>query len=122
MKNNLTTKGRKYDLSKMLRVRVQQRLQIQLLLWNILQAVRHKIGRGPYLCRRQVMLMTTYKFRRWMHSVRWMDERVVTSEKCSNGIEENMLEIPRSELNELVENLTCINAFEGKIGKVIRRS
>ena len=33
-----------------------------------------KIGRGPYLCRSQVMLMTTYKFPRWMHSTRWTKE------------------------------------------------
>ena len=45
------------------RLRVQQRLPIQLLLWNILRVVRHKIGRGPFLCRSQVMLVTTYKFR-----------------------------------------------------------
>ena len=56
---------------------------------------RDKVGRGPYLCRRQVMLMTTYKFLRWMHSTRWMDERVVTSEKCLIGIEEKMPEFSR---------------------------
>ena len=33
------------DLSK--KLRVHQRLPIQLLLWNILRAVRHKVGRGP---------------------------------------------------------------------------
>ena len=33
-----------------------------LLLWKILRVVRDNIGRGPYLCRRQVMLMATYKF------------------------------------------------------------
>ena len=53
---------------------------------------------GPYLCRRQVMLMTTYDFLRWMRSTRWMDERVVTSEKYWIGIEEKMPEIYR-ELN-----------------------
>ena len=47
------------------------------------------------LCRRQVMLMTTYKFPRWIHSTRWMDERVVTSEKSWNGIEEKMPEMSR---------------------------
>ena len=31
-------------------------------------------------------------------------------------------DLKRSELNELVENLTCLNAFEEKIWKVIRRS
>ena len=72
---------------------------------------------GPYLCRSQVMLMTTYKFPRWMHSTRWMDERVVTSEKCWNGIEEDARDVKRIESNQLVENLTCLNAREGKIWK-----
>ena len=31
-------------------------------------------------------------------------------------------DLKRSELNEWVENLTSLNAFEGKFGKVIRRS
>ena len=39
--------------------------------------------------------MTTYKLLRWMRSTRWMDERVVKSEKCWIGIEEKMLEISR---------------------------
>ena len=73
---------------------------------------------GPHLCRSHVMLMTTYKFPRWMHTTRWMDERVVASEKCWIDIEEKMPETPkRSELNELVENMTCLNALEGKIWK-----
>ena len=42
---------------------------------------------SPFLCRSQVILMMTYKFLRWIHSTRWMDERVVTSEKCWNGID-----------------------------------
>ena len=49
---------------------------------------------GPYLRNRQV-LWTTYKFLRWMHSTRRMDERVVTSEKCWNGLEEKMQEISK---------------------------
>ena len=72
------------------KLRVQQGLPTQLLLWNILRVVRRKIGRGPYLCRSQVMLMATYKILRRMHSTRWMDERVVASEKCWIGIEEKM--------------------------------
>ena len=47
-----------------------------------LRVVKHKIGRGPYLCRSQVILMMTYKFLRWMHPTRWMVEGVVTLEKC----------------------------------------
>ena len=45
--------------------------------------------------RSQVMLMTTCKFLRWMHFMRWLDERVVTSEKCWSGIEEKMPETSR---------------------------
>ena len=57
--------------------------------------------------------MTTYKFLRWMHSTRWMDERVVASEKCwYRG--EDAGDLKRSELNELVEKLTCLNALEEK--------
>ena len=62
---------------------------------EFLRVVRHQVGRGPYLSRSQVMVMTTYKFLLWMRSTRWMDERVVTSEKCWNGIEERMPEISR---------------------------
>ena len=62
--------------------------------------VRHRIGRGAYLFRSQVMLMMTYKFLRWMHSAGRMDEGVVASENCWNGIEEKMPEISR-ETNHL---------------------
>ena len=71
VKNNLLSWGRQYDLGKKLRVRVQHRLQIQLLLWNILRAVRHKVG--GYL--------------------------------------------KRSEPNDLVGVLTCLNALEEKFWK-----
>ena len=40
---------------------------MQLLLWNILRVVRHKVGWGPYLRKSQVIFMTTYKFLRWIH-------------------------------------------------------
>ena len=36
--------------------------------------------------------------------------------------EEDAGDLKRRELNELVENLACLNALEGKFGKVIRRS
>ena len=35
---------------------------------------------------------------------------------------ENAGDLKRNDLNELVENLTCLNALEGKFGKVIRKS
>ena len=65
--------------------------------------------------------MTTCKFLRWMHTTRWMDARVVTSEKCWKRYQgEDAGDLKRCELNELVESWTCLNALEGKFGKVIR--
>ena len=93
VKNNRTNGGRQNDLSK--KLRMHQHLPIHMLLWSILREVRHQVGRGPYLCRSQVGLMTTFKFLRWMPSTRRMDERIVTSEKCWSGIEEKMSEISR---------------------------
>ena len=42
-----------------------------------------------------VLVLMTYKFLRWMHSTRRVDEEVVTSEKCWSGIEKKMPEISR---------------------------
>ena len=101
LRNNLTNGGRKYDLSK--KLRTHQHLWTHVLPGNILRVAKHKVGRGPYLCRSQVMLMTTYKFLRWVHSTRRMDEGVVTSvtsEKCWSGIKEKMPEISR-EVNHM---------------------
>ena len=47
MKNNVTSKGRRYDLSK--KLRVHQRLPIHLLLWSILRVVRHQDRPGSVL-------------------------------------------------------------------------
>ena len=61
------------------------------------------------------------QFPRWMHSMRWMDEGVVTSEKCWNGIEEKMPEISREvELNELVDMFQRLRGEN--LGKVNRRT
>ena len=47
-----------------------------------------------------------------------MDERVVTSGEVLEWQRgEDAGDLKRSELNELVENLTCLNAFEGKFWK-----
>ena len=65
------------------------------------------------------MERTTHTLR-WMHT-KWTDERVVTSEKSANGIEEKMPgDFKRSEFNEFVENLTGLNALERNFGKEIR--
>ena len=62
--------------------------------------------------------MTTYKFLRWIHSTRWMDE---SSRYIGEVLEwyrgDDAGDLKRSESNELVENLTCLNALEGKIWK-----
>ena len=73
--------------------------------------------------------MTTYKFLRWVHSMRWMDERVVTLEKCWNGIKEKMLD---REVNYMIwlrigdistilgGNFGKLRRRVGKLGKVTR--
>ena len=81
-------------------------------LLSILRLVKEKVGRSPYLCKTQVMWMMAYTFLRWMYDMTWNDERVVTSKKCWSGIEK-MPEISLGEFNELVESMTCLNAFEG---------
>ena len=70
---------------------------------------------ASFLCRIQVMSMMAYKFLRWMYySTRWMDEWVVTSKKVLDWYrEEDVGDLWRSELNELVENMTCLNAHKG---------
>ena len=56
--------------------------------------------------------MMRYKFLRWMYSTRWMDERFVTPLDWFR--EDDGGDLRRSELNELVENTTCLGALEGK--------
>ena len=72
------------------------------------------------VCRSQVLLMTC-KFLRWMHSTRWLDKRVVTSNKCWNGIEEKIDAGDLKRREKMVENLTCPNALEGTCGRVIKQ-
>ena len=50
------------------------------------------------------MLVTTCRFLRWMHATRW----------CRG---EDAGDFNRSELIELVENLTCLNALEENLEK-----
>ena len=79
---------------------------IHMLLWNILRTVRHQVGRGPHLCRSQVMLDALYE----------MDGR--KSRHIGEVLEwyrgEDAGDLKRSELNEMVENLTCLDALEGE--------
>ena len=120
MKNTRMNGGRQNDLSK--KLRMHHHLPIHTLLWSILRVARYKLGRGPYLRRSQVMLMTTYKFLRWMRSTRRMDEGVVTSEKCWSGIEEKMPEISREAnwMNWLrIGRVSTLS--RGKFGKFMRR-
>ena len=105
-------------MSKKLQVRVQQRRQVQLLLWNILRAVRHRVGRGPYLCRRQVMLIDDVQISALdaLYEMGGRESRYIGEVlEWSRG--EDAGDLKRTELNELVENLTCVNAFEEKMCK-----
>ena len=69
------------------------------------------------------MLMTTHKFLRWIHSNE-MDGR--QSRHIGEVLDwhrgDDAGDLKRSELNELVKNLTWLNALEDKFWKVIRRS
>ena len=58
-----------------------------------------------------------------MYSTRWMDEGVVTSEKCWIGIEKKIDagDRRRNVLNGLIENVTALNALEGKFGKKLEK-
>ena len=114
VKNNRTNGGRQNDSS--MKLRIHPHLPIHVLPWNVLRVVRHKVGRGPYLCRSQILLMATCEFLRWMHSVGRMDEGVVSSEKCWSGIEEKMPEISK-ELNWL-RKWTRLTVLEKKICKL----
>ena len=49
--------------------------------------------------------------------MRLMDERVVTSEVLEWNRGEDAGDLKRSELNELVDNLTCPNAVKGEMWK-----
>ena len=81
---------------------------------NILRVVRSSIGWSPCVRRIQVMLTMRYTFLRWMFATRWMDKTIVTSQKCSIGIE--MLgDLERSELNELVESMTRLDGLQGEM-------
>ena len=63
--------------------------------------------------------MTTCKFLRWMFCTRWMDERVVTSDReVLDGYRgEDAGDLKRSEMNELVEKMICPNVLAVKIWK-----
>ena len=63
--------------------------------------------------------MTTYKFVRWMDPFFEMDGRKnrYIGEVLEWKRGEDSGDLKRSELNELVEKLTCLNTFEEKIWK-----
>ena len=80
--------------------------------------VRHEVGRGPYLCRRSGHLDDDVQISA-LDAFYEMDGR--KSRFIGDVLEwsrrEDAGDLKRSELDELVENLTCLNAFEGKIWK-----
>ena len=80
------------------------------LVWNILRVVRHKIGWGPYLCRSQGHVDDDVENFCVGSILRdgWTKESLPRREMDARDLK-------RSELNDLVENLTCLNAFGGEI-------
>ena len=87
---------------------MHQRLPTHLLLWNIQRVVRQDRP-GSVFVQKSGHVHDDVQ----ISALDAMDDGVATSEKCGIGIEEKMLEIS-SELNELVEHLTCLNALEEK--------
>ena len=50
-----------------------------------------------------------------MHCARWIEKRVATSKKCLDWYREG--DLKRSELNETVESMTCLDALSGNSEK-----
>ena len=62
--------------------------------------------------------MMTYTFLRWMCSSRWMDERSRYIREVLDWYRrEDAVDLKRSESNELVENITCLDALYRKFVK-----
>ena len=103
VKNNRTSWGRQYDLSK--KLRTHQHLPIHMLLWNIEQRVRHKVGWVPYSCRSQVMLR--------MPALDAFQEKDGRKSRYIGEVwdwyrGEDAGDLKKSEINELVENWTSL--------------
>ena len=64
--------------------------------------------------------MTMYKFLRCIHLTRWQNEKSrYVGEVLDCFRREDSRDFGRSELNELVGNLTCPDACEGKVWKSV---
>ena len=82
---------------------------------------RHKVGQGPYLCRSQVMLMTTYKspasdafYEKDGRNSRYIGEVL-------GGIEEKMPKISREVNQMILLRIGQVSTLSGgKFGKSIR--
>ena len=109
-----TSGGRQYDSNK--KLQIHRHPQTCMCLWNVLRVVSEKTDRSLCLCIIQVMSTTTYTFPRWMHSMSGRKRRYIGEVlKWYRG--EDVGDRKRSELNDLVENLTCLNALEEKFWK-----
>ena len=91
---------------------MHQRLPIQLLLWNILRVVRHKSRPGSVLVQKSCHVDDDVQISA-LDAFYEMDGR--KSRYIGEVLEwyrgEDAGDFKRSELNELVENLTCLNAL-----------
>ena len=92
---------------------MQQRLQIQLLLWNILRAVRQKVGGGPYLCRYQ----QTSAHVDDDVQISALDPFYEMDGRQSRYIGEVLEWYRGEEAGDLKKSETCLDAFMGKIWK-----
>ena len=79
--------------------------------------------RQGYLCRSQVMMMATYKFSA-VDAFYEMDGRQsrYIREVLDGYRGEDAGDLKRSELNKLVDNMTCLTLSRKKCGQSIRRS
>ena len=97
---------------------MHQRLPTHLLLWNILRVVRHKICHGPYFLKKsgrvdddvQISVLDAF-YEMDGRKSRFIGEVLDWYRREDAG------DLKRSELNQLVEKLTRLNALEGKFGK-----
>ena len=86
---------------------MHQRLPTHLLLWNILRVVRHQVGRGHVDDDVQISALDAF-YKMDGRRSRYIGEVLDWYRGEDAG------DLKRSALNELFENLTCLNALEGK--------
>ena len=98
MKNNRTNGGRQNALR--LKLRVHPHLPIHVMPKNILRVVRYKVGRVSVLVQKSGLVDDDVQISA-LDPFYEMDVRVVKSEKCWNGIEEETMSEISREANQM---------------------